>query len=292
MIERDSRYRDILGIPTGFKFYDFKRIFIRPLEVRDLSLLNFGVRLKTIVHVKKAIQATIDVDIDILTDGDFEYILGWHKMFSFPKAPINASWTCAEVIDGKVCGNKNVYMSHNASASVKMLDRSIVPKGLTLPRVGTLEEAEDLASEPKYSKIVDILRVIDHPGTLEERYGFLKENPHLLQKAKKFSKLHTHGMTEYVPLWCSECDSRTSIDRPINKISFLGGHTENSLMDMQYNLASSLHIDPNEDMPAMKLLYIHSCFVKDMQEKREKQKVNNAIKGKRARQAAARARRK
>lgn len=291
MIERDSRFRDILGIPTEFKFYDYKKIFIRPLEVRDLALLNFGVRLKTIIHVKKAIQATIDVDVDTLTDGDFEYILGWHKMFSFPKAPVNATWTCSEVIDGKVCGNKNVYMSHNANVSVKMLT-TLVPAGLTLPRVGTLEEAEDLATEPKYSKIVDILRVIDHPGTLVERFEFLKENPNLLAKAKKFVKLHTHGMEETIPLWCSECDSRTSISRPIDKVTFLGGHTESSLMDMQYNLASSLHIDPSDSMPAMKLLYIHSCFVKDMQEKREKQKVNNAIKQKRARQAAARAKRR
>jgi hypothetical protein len=291
MITYDSRFRDILNVPTSFKFYDFDKIHIRQLEVRDLALLNFGVKLKTIIHVKKAIQATIDVDIDLLTDGDFEYILGWHKMFSFPKAPINASWTCSEIVDGKICGNKNVYMAHNARADVIMLN-SVVPEGLTLPKVGTLEEAEDLSDDPKFDKIVNILRVIDHSGTLKERYEFLKTQPRLFAKARKFSKLHTHGMSETIPLWCSECYARSSVTRPINKISFLGGHTESSLMDMQYNLASSLHISPNDDMLAIKLLYIHSCFIKDMQEKRERDKVAAASRDKKARHARAKANRR
>lgn len=291
MIKHDSRFRDILNIPTSFKFYSFSKINIRQLEVRDLALLNFGVKLGTIIHVKKAIQATIDVDIDLLTDGDFEYILGWHKMFSFPKAPINASWQCVELVDGKVCGNKNVYMSHNASASVKML-RQLPPKGLTLPKVGTLEEAEDLSDDPKYAKIVDILRVVDHPGTLVERFEFLKGKPDLFVKAKRFSKIHTHGMVERIPLWCNECHARSEVTRPINKVSFLGGHTENSIMDMQYNLASSLHISPSDDMLAIKLLYIHSCFVKDMQEKRERDRLNRSVQEKKARHAKAKANRR
>tara|TARA_Y100001963_G_scaffold127143_1_gene180304 strand:- start:1292 stop:2164 length:873 start_codon:yes stop_codon:yes gene_type:complete len=289
MIDRDSRYRDILGIPSGFSHYPFGKINIRPFEVRDLMLLNFGVKLKTIVHVKKAIQATIDVDVDLLTDGDFEYILGWHKMFSFPKAPVNVTWTCGELQEGEVCGNKNVYMSHNARVDVKMLETSI-PDGLTLPKVGTLEEAEDLAAQPKFSKIVDILRVVDCEGSLEDRYEFLKGKPDLFKRARAFSKLHTHGMVETLPLWCSECDARTKVVRPIDKVSFLGGHTENSLMDMQYNLASALHMNPDDSMPSMKLLYIHSCFVKDMQEKRERQKAENTIKAKRRRQSKNRAR--
>jgi hypothetical protein len=50
------------------------------------------------------------------------------------------------------------------------------------------------------------------------------------------------------------------------------------ILDMQYTLAVRCGIAPNDNMDAKSLLYFYSCYCKDLQEEKERQAMEKALK--------------
>ncbi len=299
----DGRFLDLGGIPSDFKPYSFDQIFARPLTVQELLLINSSKGLDTLLHTYRALDLVTSIDIAELTDGDLAYLMAWVRLYSYPKAPINAIWQCMHPVyfnaRGQYCGtaktlssieikrkgliaqpcrHKNVYISHGAAQSIHMLDRDLeLPDGVDFPRAGTLLEAEEMEDDtPELKLLIPALRCIKEGTTIAEKHLIAKEDFALYQRAEDFSLKYTHGVSEIVPIKCMECNHPTRLDRPINLKSFMFGHNEESIYDMQYNLMSAFHINPDDTMPAKRFLYHHACFVKDMRERKEKADIAKA----------------
>lgn len=292
----DSRYLDIGGIPSAFKPYGMKEIYARPFTLNELLLIHSSKSLDSLAHTYRAVSLVSSCDIAELTDGDFAYLMAWLRLYSYPKAPINATWQCKTPIYHdhygkeylgtvndteikrrslvtKPCDKNNVYLSHGAGQQVVMLEEDFkLPEGVDYPRAGTLLEAEDLEDDPKLSKLIPALRCVKQGKTILEKYKAVENDIALYLRAEAFSKLHTHGVREIVPIECLGCNTKHQINRPINLKAFLYGQTEESIYDMQYNLMSAFNIVPSDDMPSKRFLYHHSCFVKDMRERNERAK--------------------
>lgn len=307
--ELDSRFLDVGQIPSGFKPYQFDKIFARPFTLEELLLIHSSKSLDTLTHTCRAIDLVISVDVNELTDGDLAYLMAWLRLYSYPQAPTNAIWQCKyptyfdamgkycgthktlKPVDikrkgliAKPCDKKNVYMAHGASQEIHLLDDDFeLPEGLDFPRARTLLEAEDLDDKPELQKLFPALRCIADGKTLTDKYDLAKANWELFLRAQAFSKEYTHGVEEIVPIECLGCNTRDTIRRPINIKSYLYGQNDESIYDMQYNLMSAFHIDPDDKMPSKRFLYHHACFVKDMRERKEKAQVakDNASKNRR-----------
>lgn len=297
--EYDSRFSDVLQLPSQFVPYDFDKIYARPFNIEELHLINSSKALDTLTHTLRAIDMVTSINISELTDGDLAYLMAWLRLYSYPKAPTNAIWQCKyptyfdamgkyygthltvspeeikrKGLVAKACDKKNVYLAHGAKQEVVMLPEDHkLPAGVDFPRVKTLLEAEDLEDDNKMLKILPALRCIKEGETLEDKHKLAREDWDLFLRAQEFSKKHTHGVIEIVPIECLGCNTRDTIRRPINIKTFLYGQTEESIYDMQYNLMSAFNINPDDKMPSKRFLYHHACFVKDMRERKEKQQV-------------------
>ena len=311
---RDTRFRDIGDLPTGFRLYSFKELMLRPFSLNELYIIAAGHQVDSIRHVIRAAQIVTSCDVNQLTDGDFAYVLAWLRMNSYPASPINAVWNCrskslldhkrrklnmskaagksAAEIDRlgwtlKECGHENVYLSHGASMDIVVLEEDTLDDGLDYPRIGTLVEAEDLREEPEFVHIVDALRWIKEGTTLRDKYEHVKQlgNLDLFNKAKAMADGRiTHGVTETVPIECMMCSTKQTIfDKVPSFIRFFAAYTETSLYNIQYNLTTAFNIFIEDNMPSQKLLYMHSSYVKDLNEKKERDALKAATqrKGKR-----------
>lgn len=87
----DDRFQST-SLPSGFKFYDFDSIMIRKFEIRDLSKMYQVVTTGSYSLFKQVIQGCINVDVDLLTPGDFKWICYWLRANSYPKTPIHVEW--------------------------------------------------------------------------------------------------------------------------------------------------------------------------------------------------------
>lgn len=307
-ILKDSRYVDMLGIPSDFRFYDFDAIYYRPFELKELAIIHQGLILKSVQHIIRAVQLVVSCDLNELTDGDFLFVMAYLRVYSYPNAPMTSNWTCnSEVIEDKndqyvhnetiekmsdaklarlgytrsVCGHENVSLVHGYKISHVMLPEKLkIPEYLILPRVGTLVEAEELLEEPKYKNIVGKLRYIKSGTTLLDKLKWLKARPNkmalILSQISKLQKSSIHGMEEYIPLRCLRCDTKRSYTKIPDMLKFFAVASPESIMDMQYNLLTSYGMQPDDDMQSRKFLYLHSCHVKDKNEEEERRLAKKA----------------
>ena len=95
-IENDIRFSDLGNLPSNFFPYkgEFDKVNIRQFNVGELKLLSRATTTKSIDSLIRAVDQTIDVNVQRITIGDFYYILMWHKLHSFPKTPLNVQWEC------------------------------------------------------------------------------------------------------------------------------------------------------------------------------------------------------
>lgn len=284
---------------------------IRPFSLNELYIVGAGHRADSIRHVIRAAEIVTSCDVNQLTDGDFAYVLAWLRINSYPESPINAVWQCKSksLLDHKrrplnmskaagksfaeidrlgwtlkECGHENVYLAHNASMDITVLEDFDLPEGLSFPTVSTLVEAEDLMEEPEFTHILDALRWIKEGKTLRDKYEYVKSlgNLELFNKAKEMANGRiTHGITETVPIECMMCSTKQTVfDKVPSFIKFFAAYTETSLYNIQYNLTTAFNIFIEDTMPSQKLLYMHSSYVKDLNEKKERDALKAATRRK------------
>lgn len=95
--ELDSRMLKLDNVPSLFKAYDFPDIYVRPLEWAELELIAQAEKTGRVEFLIQAIDATLSVDVEILTIPDFYFILYWQRLKSYPSTPYYMPWTCDQL---------------------------------------------------------------------------------------------------------------------------------------------------------------------------------------------------
>lgn len=132
-----------LELPSQYTPYNFKSVnlndnigpiyipaFARAVEDDDLKYLLQGV------------QKAIDIDVGMLTEGDFYYTLTVMRILAYKKNPLMARWTCSGSEVFKRLDTGETWTEEQVSAYVDMWHAAEDKTGITDP--------DDIQIEPTY----------------------------------------------------------------------------------------------------------------------------------------------
>lgn len=298
----DPRFKFIGDLPSGSFVYDWKELYIRSFDVIELPLLSLGAhaRYNGISHLLRAVDIVINQKVTDLTDGDFEFILAWLRKFSFPATPLIVQWPCnrrvfafpsgalytdeaepepsykkqrelkLKAID---CGTNNTEIVHNVSMSIDALDDDWTNDDpeLDLPRMSTYSDYYEHTQEHSEDKLIGMVaRHVRAGETFAEKLALVSDNMDLYERAWALYQRSRHGISEKMTLRCRSCEGKVPYVSYPNYRSFFPESNEQEISDVQYNLMARFHTAPNDRSPSLKLLYHHSCLVRDLKEEEQR----------------------
>lgn len=315
-IYNDCRYVDMGDLPTGFGPYrklGVSKLFIRPFCVRELSLLTMGANMgeQGVGHILRAVDMAISCDVHILTDGDFEYVMAWLRLNSYPKAPSLVRWNCKRTnviesigrafytkpdafsfsarelkvrgLEYEVCNATNNEIVHNVTTQINTFDDDDLEMeydDLDFPRMSTMVELRTmLADQPELEHHARMARWVKEGLTLRDKMRILEDQEgfDMYSRIQECLKRYKHGIVENMRLRCRTCGNEVDHTSTPNMLTFFANNTEKDILDIQYTLLSELKLQPSDDMPAKTLLYHHSCLAKDKQAEEERRRLQNAV---------------
>lgn len=300
----DPRFLDIGDLPTGFSPYQFKQLLIRQFTVAELQLLHHAMHSphKPYSHIIRAVQMACSVDVSQLTDGDFEYVMAWLRLHSYPKVPLQVSWQCknpiwvhketnrigpqsltpaeafAEGYKQDICNHNNVVIVNNARTQVHTLDDdnlTLPYDDLDFPRVATLSDFHEYLEEnPWMRHMGEAARWIKQGSNFQAKLRFLLAQPDsaLYERILSIRSEYHHGISEVMRLNCKMCDYTFTHESTPKLLSFFSDNSESDIYNISYNLLSGFGMQPDMNMPAKIFLYHHSTMAKDRQEAEQRAK--------------------
>jgi hypothetical protein len=307
-------YQDIGGLLSGFRYYDFKQLKVKPFSVADLSSISEAVKHRSIIGMVDIVNSHIDQDVNVLLDCDFYYILFWLKQKSYPDTSVTLNWDCVNypvhfqdqpkhfVKDPEVeglntsmlkmlgmerspCGRLNTDIVYKVNTKFKEIPSdACLPKGFCFPRIGSLVEGEFIKDLGLYDDLIPSLRWLDY-SSLEEAIEYFDyedtDGTETLDKIAKMRKQFDFSIKVSYNLKCASCGKVYNINKEPDMFGILPLVDSKAVYDMQYNLMSQFKTQTGEETESRKLLYWHSLFVKDRQKQKEQAAKNKAVAGNR-----------
>lgn len=309
----DRRYIDIGLLPSnGNVDYSFDSISVRAFELGDLTPLFTAITQSNMHNLIKSLQHCVDVDLMELTEGDLLYVMGWIRMFSYPKSSVIVTWKCNhQVIENSIShiefdprfenysddklsdtGHKRTYclrkntvpLTQVSIKQYKLPEEIPLPDFLTLPRVKSLVEFDEYYSDDsELSTIAGYARWMKAGDSLEDKIKQLRKHTRrhgvsVISDITSYRERFFHGIKDVMRLDCCRCDHKSTVERVPDIIKFFSVTSEESILNMQYNLSSAIGIQTDQDTPSKNLLYWHACYEKDRIEKEEKKRMQEAQK--------------
>lgn len=286
----DARFVDIGDLPTGFKPYTFKQIYMRQLVLEELNLIHTGMaaRVRPYQHIIRAVQLCSSVDVNLLTDGDFEYVLAWLRRHSYPEFPAIATYTCSnpvyqrpdksiefdvkkanmERLTLKPCGGDNKELVRKVNVRVHTIEdhQFLNEPDIDFPRVGTLTDYYDAVDlDPKVKVVGAMARWVKHGTTFAEKLAFLMDQDglDLYERIERISKQFYHGITEVMTLKCGECGHTMTHESQPRLLAFFADNSETDIFNMSYNMLTHFNVSPDMKLPVKLFFYHHNTFVMD-----------------------------
>lgn len=302
----DAAFVDIGDLPTDFAPYDFDELYIREFTVEDLKLVHMGMRgrVRPLSHILRAIQLCITEDVEVLTDGDLEFIMAWLRLNSYPKGPLLVNWTCnqrnmvykdnrtfyrGEPLTWQQMAVKNIEYENCDTPNVETVplgryttrihafdskeQATITDPEIDFARAGTLVDFHDYIQENPHDRhMAEIARWVKKGKTFAAKLAYLnaQNDLDLYERIREARKTYHHGVSEVIQLRCRVCDYRWEHTAAPRLLSFFADNTEEDLFAIQYNLLSTFGMQSDPKMPAKMLLFYHSSMVKDKQEEAQR----------------------
>jgi len=301
--ELDPRFVDIGDLPTGFAPYEFKSLFLREFELAELKLLYVGMhsKVKPVDHIIRAIQLCANQDVRQLTDGDFEFVLAWLRLHSYPKAPLLVNWTCRQInlvyksdrtfytgeklsdrdmalkgIEWETCNTNNVEIVNQYRTPVVALDDNklhIEDPDIDFPRVATLPDFHAHIEEfPHEKHMAECCRWVKRGNSFRAKLIYLMSRPDndLYERILEARKTYHHGIMEVMKLRCRVCDHRWEHTTTPRLLTFFADNTEEDIFKIQYSMLAEFGLQPDMSMPAKMFLFNYSSLAKDKQDAAER----------------------
>jgi hypothetical protein len=157
-VRNDGRYVLLDPIPTSYRFYAFKQLWIRPFSTSEAKLIYMAKKSGNLTYLISAVAACLSEDVFSLKIQDFEYCLYWLRLNSYPKKPFKVEWTCDNVPafltsglvsaeepvpneEGAECGYKNLSTLGMTSLIIDTFpDEISAPETIDLPSMSLFED--------------------------------------------------------------------------------------------------------------------------------------------------------
>lgn len=304
----NPNFSDIGDLPTGFFVYpDLKPIFIRPFTIAELNLIHRGRGTGRLEHIVRAVDLVINQDVNLLTDGDFEFIMAWLRVHSFPEVPLLVRWKCSKInilhkdnkayYKGKetspvrlalkgyvheVCENDNTEIVYKHKTTLTSLEDDFETLGfetdldVDFPRVSTLVDFYKLKEDnPELAEIAKYARWLKSGSSLAEKIETFYSLPaDSFSELKRVSEKYFHGIKETINLRCNLCENTEVHTTGVDHLTFFADNSQTSIMNMKYKIMTSFKVDITDNTPSKEFLYHYSSLLKDEQEETARRNFN------------------
>lgn len=234
------------------------------------------------------LQPYVNVPIMDMYEEDFKYLLAWIDRVSYPESLRNYNWRCVKPYWANA-KNELLYDDPNDPEyklfdcnylnseqvrhfKVRKVDFVDLPEGLHWP---TVREWVDTfaAVEAGHSEIVAECAKWLYSDTPSIHERIIRMTYEDMLKVR-----HGKEVCVYVEIkfMCNKCFRKYMHRAPLNPLKFLRTYSPAAIMDMAWNLTSFLDAYVPDDMPLMKFLYWHSCYVKDKNAAAERKALEKA----------------
>lgn len=235
-------------LPSGFRFYDFKEMWVAPLKGKHLAKIAGAAKAKSVRLLAEAISSTLWVPKHDpegpglafqLTIPDYFWILYFHRKTWYTKTSFNVTTRCSstkhikEVLEGKLKAETLTLKARVDVTSLKSTDLESVPElpeclrglGFGVPRmmdmIMTLEDQRFGSEEFKF--LFDNAAWVGHGRPWAERLALVEDlTPEQIMTIQDLSDLLSdYGVEESATVKCKECGASTSTILSIDAHSFL-----------------------------------------------------------------------
>ena len=237
-----------IDLPSGFAFYNFQDLYVRPFRVSHLAKLasaHQNANLQMLVETVSSVLATscgAEAIAFRLTMADFNQVLYWLRLNSFGKPQMRVTARCSSSehqarVDAGSAPDSSLDMSFvYRESDIQVLRLAGAPDpeiyhlqhgdssiGLSPETMqDTIEFLDDpRMSDPEFQYLAKLASVIDVPGSLAQRVSWVEENLATDQIAtiEAYRELiEAYGIEETVTTKCMECGAsqqvRLAVDAP------------------------------------------------------------------------------
>lgn len=230
----------------------------------------------------------VSVDLESMLLEDFRYLLAMFDRTSWTESHRMYEWRCTSVYHLDADGYPHLAKPldrRTRPVDCNMLNTEEVPNARVITQpMRTLPEG---FHHPRVSHYLDYCDLRDEYGDLAEYAMWIASDTPLaetLQHVSLEQLAQAKGVMYSIcdvetKLKCNRCMREYTIHKPLDILSFLRVYNDKAMMDMALNLSTVLNIYMPDDAPLSKLLYWHSCYVKDKAEAEEAKRVREAQKG-------------
>lgn len=196
------------GVP-----YDFMEVFLRPLSATGLSKISASVKNNSYPMLVDALDTCINVDIRSLTPEDFNFVMFWVRLNSYPAKPMQIPWTSKY-------GNENKHIIKTTQLDIieiemtrEEFDNDWKPRGICFPTVRDMEiQAVDKKTIPEedvwrveLSQYIDSGKPFNPQTYIQDKLDRLEElvaerGLDIQGDIKEFISRTSHGVREKVML--------------------------------------------------------------------------------------------
>ena len=234
-----------------------------------------------------------NVDIRQMYLEDFRYMLAMFDKNSWPVSHRMYEWRCTRPFYVDMRHNRHYtrpldrqyheiecdMLNTEEVSKFKVVTnewRKDLPKGLRHPTVQRWIEAYILSEDETVGKIAFDAMYIDSDLNIIDTIN--NTDPDEMIRAAQYQFAICELETTFK---CGRC-GRTYVQRsPVDFLSYLRTYSDTSMMNMTLDLTSNKGTYIPDDVSIEKLLYWHSCFLKDLQRAKEEAALKAAAKGRR-----------
>lgn len=262
-------------------------VTIGRLLTSDMALLHNACQYELAPQFVQAIQRIVNVNLMDMLEEDFKYLLAWVDKTSYPDALRNYNWRCVK----PYWADANNVVVFNDPNSVKfkkfeclklnseqVRDMSVIqtkmhtlPSNMHWPTVREWVESVEAQDQGFDPRVVEVAKWWNSDKRVEDRIQDITFRESVQVRAYIDSKVQVK-----LKLKCNFCGRVYEHTQPLKLFKFLRTYSPTSIMDMAWNLTSYLESYIPDDVPLVKFLYWHSCYVKDKNEMEEKRRIQEA----------------
>ena len=184
----DTRFTRII-LPSQSIFYNVSDIDIAPFSMPLVAQVTDGMLTKNITLIYDAVDAVLNgIDVRDMWEGDFQYVIIWLRLNSFPRTPMPINWTSIYGNKNKVTVNSTILRSRPLELTREGYEK-YVEMGLTVPTIRDAEELSTLTISDSDKWIYDKAQYVAGNSFKEKIQNLLNMDPDMLVHLKDFRNL-------------------------------------------------------------------------------------------------------
>lgn len=185
-----------LDLPSQFTPYNFTSITARKFKGKDIGKMYEAAANEQFGKIIATLGSTLTQDINNLTIYDFNYLMYWHRIKSYPTSPYKVQWVSKYGSEETlILTFKNLPIVHMKLTIDEYLKYS--EEGFKIPTVADLIDIQQRNLNPKDTWLAERAQFIE--GDFESTIELLNEaDMEFFEKIKDFGDKVKHGVDDTI----------------------------------------------------------------------------------------------